>query len=134
MKKLALTNLMLLMAIKSVSACTYGSNADSMSKSSVYTIYFFTFVFLVIGNIILFFLRDKKDYLLLILIIGTASLMLSLNFFGVLLENCDFLDETLKWEFIIFLPITVFHIGLWITKSRLHLWSKQLNLPSIKPR
>jgi len=70
---------------------------------------------LFLANIALFFLRKQKDYLMLILIIATAFMMILLTSFGVLLEECSFLRNTLKWESIISLTIFCFHIGLWVT-------------------
>ena len=130
MKKLALTNIMLLIAIKSVSACSYDAgrpNVDLMAEIRFYSrIYFLSTVCLFIANIALFSLRKQKDYFTLILIIATAFMMTLLTSFGVLLEECSFLRNTLKWEFIIFLAIFCFHVGLCVTKSSLRINKKDL--------
>lgn len=67
-------------------------------------------------------------------LIPTIVIWVLLALFGILLEECSFQINVLKWGLIVFLPFLVFQVGLWITKSGLHLWSKQLDLPSIKPR
>lgn len=126
---------MLLMAIKSVSACTYLGDPLAAEKDYYLTLYFFSLFFLVLGNIALYYWRNKGDILTLIFIVGIAVIMTPITFFGVLLEYCDFLGETLRFELIIFVAITLFHVGLWLTKSGLDLPSqKGLDLPSIKPR
>jgi hypothetical protein len=125
MKKLALTNLILLVAIKSVSACMYDADkpsVNSIAEMNLYsTIYFLSIVFLILANISLFFFRKQKDYLVLISVIAITSMMILSTLFGVLVEECSFLRNTLKWEFIIFLAIFCFHIGLWLSKSSLRI-------------
>jgi len=125
MKKLAATNLMLLIAIKTVTACSYDANTpnvDLIAEISFYSkIYFLSTVFLILANVALFSFRKQKDYLMLILIIATAFMMILLTSFGVLLEECSFLRNTLKWEFIIFLTIFCFQIGLWVSNSSLRI-------------
>jgi hypothetical protein len=70
----------------------------------------------------------------LFFLIPTIGIWILLALFGLVLEECSFQINILKWGLIVFLPFFVFQVGLWITKSGLHLPSKQLDLPSIKPR
>ena len=119
---------MFLITTKSVSACSYlaGSNksfSETMREVNFYSaVYFFSIFFLFLLNFGLFIWRDKKDYLFLILLVGTALIMIPLTFFGMIMEECSFLLNTLKWEFIFILAILVFHIGLWITKRNFPTW------------
>lgn len=69
---------------------------------------------------------------MLILIIATAFMMILLTSFGVLLEECSFLRNTLKWESIISLTIFCFHIGLWVTKSSLRINKKDLTFIKLR--
>lgn len=101
MKKLALTSLLLLIAIKSVSACTYLGDPLAAEKDFYSTIYFFSLVFLILANVQIYYWRNKGDILTLIFISGITLIMIPVTFFGVLLEHCDFLGETLRFEFII---------------------------------
>ena len=125
MKKLALTNLIVLMAIKSVSACTYLGDPLAEDKSFYSTMYFFSLATLILTNVVIYYWRRKGDVLSLIFILSIAVIMTPVTFFGVLMEYCDLLGETLKLEFIVFVAITVFHIGLWITKSSFPTWQTE---------
>ena len=138
MKKLALTSLMFLIATKSVSACSYlaglkKSFPETMAVVDYYSgIYFLSSFSLILGNFAIFYLRKQKDYLFLFSLIFTIVVWILLVFFGALLEECSFQISALKWGSIVFLPFMILQIGLWITKTRLHL-PNNLNLPSIKP-
>lgn len=140
MKKLALTNLLLLTAHKSVSACSYlagfkKSFPETMLVVDFYSgIYFLLSLSLILANFAIFYLRKQRDYLFLFLLIPTIVIWILLALFGVLLEECSFQINTLKWGLIVFLPFFVIQIGLWITKSGFHLpVKKHLSITSIKP-
>jgi hypothetical protein len=123
MKKLALTNLMLLTAIKSVSAFSEAIDkniAEAYQERFFYQgIYFFTLVFLTVGNFSLYFVRKQKDYLFLAVLITTVfGMILVTDGAQFATDRSDDFTVFLKWEFILFLIFTAFHLGLWITKSR----------------
>ncbi len=97
-------------------------------------IYFFSSFILILGNIVIFYLRNQRDYLLFFFLIPPIVIWVLLALFGLLLEECSFQINVLKWGLILFLPFFVFQIGLWITKSGLHLPDKKpLDITSIKP-
>jgi hypothetical protein len=60
MKKLALTNLTLLMAIKSVSACSYAPGFEPPQLEKVDGIYFLSAFALIVPIVFLYFLRERK--------------------------------------------------------------------------
>lgn len=139
MKKAALISLTLLISIESVSACSYASDPnnlnviDATAQSTNYSLlYFFLSVFLVCANICLYFYRGQKDHYVLILIGLTCFIMIPLNFFGLILENCGFLKDTLWLDLLIFSLITVFHLGLWITKRRLDFGTDEIDFTFIR--
>ena len=135
MKRLALTNLMLLMAIKSVSACSVtidpnNPNFDSVAENVFYVkTYFYSLVFLILANIVLFFLRRRKDYLVLLGIIALVLLMFPATLVASVISDCgDSLHIVLKWEFIFFLMIFCFHICLWVNKISLRINQGKLTI------
>lgn len=138
MKKLALTSLLLLTAIKSVSACSYlagfnKSHSETMEVVNFYSgIYFSASFSIILANFALFYLRKQKDYLFLLFLIPTIISWILLVFFGFLFEECSFQINALKWGSIVFLPFLVFQICLWIMKKGLHVEKRSLRMPSIK--
>lgn len=141
MKKSALTSLMLLVAFKSVSACGYiaGTNksfSETLKDIEFYTtVYLFSIFSLFLANFGLIILREKKDTLFRLLIIGTSLVMIPLTFFGMAMEECGLLFAILKWELIFILILFAIQLYLWVTKSELDLRRKrELDLPSIKPQ
>lgn len=137
MKKLALINLIVLIAIKSVSACDYFNYAndpnyvDPIAKNYFYSkLYFYLLVFLILANIGVYFLRKQKDGLVLKLIIFAALLTMPVTIVGAFLtSSCgDELPVVLKWEVIVFLTLFIFHICLWISKVGLHWQTGKLKL------
>ncbi len=119
---------MLLMAIKSVSACSYISGSDKpvlemLADISFYTtVYFISIFLLFIANAALFISREKTDYLFLAIVIGMALIMIPLTFFGMIMEGCDLLFSILKWELIIIAATFAIHLGLWATGTSLPTW------------
>ena len=141
MKKLALINLIVLTAIKSVSACSISidpNNPDAASAKIAENvfyikIYFYSLVFLIFANFVLFFLRRQKDYLVLVILILTVLIMIPLAFFGMVIQDCGFaLGSILKWEFIIFLMVFGLHLSLWVNKTGLHLLGEGLTITKLK--
>lgn len=133
---------MLLTAIKSVSACSVGINPDNpladpyaeINESFFYTkIYFYSLIFLILANFVLFFLRRQKDYPVLFAIISTLLIMIPATFIATLIQDCGALiGFVMKWEFIIFLIIFGFHICLWVNKTGLHLRGEGLTLTKLR--
>lgn len=138
MKKQALASLLLLTAIKPVSACAYladpnKSFSEMMTDATFYSgTYFLLSSALILANFVVFYLRKQRDYLILFFLIPVIIVWILLSIFGVLLEECSFLINALKWGSIIFLPFLVIQMALWIGKIGLHLPSNRLKLPSIK--
>lgn len=128
MKKLALTNLIVLFAIKSVSACSYISGSkkpilEMLDEISLYTnVYLFSIISLFIVNSAIIFLREKRDNLFLAIIIILALIMTCLTFFGIIMEGCDLLFSTLKLELVIISVITSLHLLMWATNLKLPDW------------
>lgn len=127
MKKLALTNLLMLIGIKFVSACSFATDSnnpdfDPISNNIFYSnVYFFCLLFLIFFNFVLFFIRKQKDYLTLTLI-GLSVLVsfLVIVFIGVA-ESCGyFLRSILKWEVIYFIAFICLQFVLWRNKTGLH--------------
>lgn len=124
MKKLALINLMLLTVIKSVSAFSESVDknfANPFKDNFFYQgIYFYSLVFLIAANFGLYFVRGKKDYLSLAILIIIVVLMIFITL-GVQFATDGSRDFTafLKWEFMFFLTISTLHLCLWISKKSL---------------
>ena len=137
MKKQALAILILLSGSKIASACSVVADPDNpnfnpIEENGFYArIYFYSLVFLILSNIVLFFWRRQKDYLFLILIFAAVLVMIPLTFFGILMADCgETLKDILKWDFIIFAVISVIHVGLWLTKGSLRI--KKTDITPIK--
>jgi len=139
MKKLALTNLIVLFAIKSVSACWYldgygETYHESVEIAGFYSkLYFLLSVALISANFLIFYLREQKDYLILFALVPILVIWTLFVVFGNFLEECSIQIGALKWGIIIFLPFVIFQVILWITKRGLHLSEKNpLDITSIK--
>ena len=115
---------MLLTAIKSVSAFSevIDKNIANPYQERFFFqgIYFLALVLLIVGNISLYFVRRQKDHWFLAVLTTTV--------FGMIILTDSVQAATgwsndftifLKWEFILFLTFTAFHLSLWITKTRL---------------
>lgn len=137
MKKLALMNLIVLIAIKSVSACeyfNYGNDpnyVDPPTENAFYSkLYFFSLVFLIIANLFLFFKRNQNDYLVLAIIIISIVIATPLTLGAALISGADCGDtlrELLKWDLIYFLLLTALQVGLWWCKRGLRLTRTKLS-------
>jgi hypothetical protein len=126
MKKLALTNLMFLMAIKSVSACTPAGDPNSRFGGSAPTgvfdqIFFFASFGLLLPIVILFFLRKRKGLWTIILSILSLVLFIPAIFIVGMFEPCGQGDSTsyvIKGVFFLMLLFFTFQIVLWISQRK----------------
>ncbi len=139
MKKLALMSLIVLFAIKSVSACFYldgygETYAESVEIAGFYSkLYFFLSFALISVNFLIFYLRQQRDYLIMFLLVPILVIWTLFVLFGLLLEECSIQVGALKWGIIIFLPFVILQVILWITKRGLHIPDrKPLDITSIK--
>lgn len=132
MKKLALTNLIVLMTIKSVSACSVSyPDYDSSAENYFYIkVYFYSSLAMILGIIILFFLRGKKGLWLIFteltgiwLAVFTAISVLFAAFilFGsVWTQDCGrSLRFTLGSFFIILLTLFFLQFASWIGQVKI---------------
>ena len=123
---------MLLIAIKSVSACE-ASQGEIEETVFYITIFFYSLIFMILANFVLFFRRKQKDYIMLFAIILTILLMLPVTFIASVIPVCGAaLELALKWEFIIFLMIFGFQICLWVNKTGLHWRDDGLTLTKLR--
>jgi hypothetical protein len=126
MKKLALTNLMLLTAIKSVSACSVAvdpnnPNYDPIAENNFYgAIYFYSSIFLILAIIVSYFLSGRKRLWFVIVTITSVFLMIPILFvFGIMLKGCGNISlGIIKWYFIFLLFLFTFQIVSWIIRKR----------------
>lgn len=133
MKESALTGLILLTAIRSVSACSSVSNPDNPNFDPVAEnlrqaeTYFYILVGLIFANVVIFFLRRKRDYLSLAIVIGLALVMIPVTILGGM-DSCFYsLKSVLDREVLVFVVISVLHLGLWFHGGRLSLPFNRFN-------
>jgi len=117
---------MLLMAIKSVSACSYLPEHKEQYLQNLaerdfnVKLYFFSTVFLVIANIILFVIRNKKDYWLLAVIILTIIASIPITLFVGAQDMCgNSIVTGLQANFVVFISFFIYQILLWVNRTSL---------------
>lgn len=130
MKKLALINLILLLAVKSISACDHPNYVEIINENLYYRkLYFYSSVFLIIANFLLFFVRKQHDYAVLVIIIISTIIAAMVTFAGAIISGADCGDGLrafLGLDLIYFILLTVFHLGLWLGKGNLRFSKKEL--------
>ena len=126
MKKLALTNFILLLAIKFVSACDYSPEYKDeylqilAERDFNVKLFFFSSIFLIAANIVLFFFRNKKDYWLLITIITVVFISVPATFISGFIDMCgDSIVTGLQVNFFVFLSFLTYQILLWVNRTSL---------------
>ena len=129
MRKFALAFLILFIVIKSASASCEASQVEIEEIHFHIKFFFYSLIFVVLANLVLFFLRKQKDYFVLVVIILTTLVIIPVTLISSVFSGCGAaLELTLKWEFIVFLTIFGFHICLWVNKTGLHLRDDRLTL------
>ena len=120
-KKLWLASLVLFFTTKLANACSIAPEFKDQylkhlaERDSSVKLYFFAAVFLIVANIVLFFVRKKNDYFLGFAIILTALVSAALTFFSMLRDTCgDTIVANLRINFYIFLSFLVFQLCLWL--------------------
>jgi hypothetical protein len=122
MKILALTSLILLLAIKSVSACSYASGYEPPQLEKVDGIYFLSASALIIPIIFLYFLRERKGRWAIFT--STLSLVLfipAIFFTAMIFGMCSAfvlpVQMLIKAELFLMLLIFTIQLFSWITQK-----------------
>jgi hypothetical protein len=126
-KKLALTNLVVLIAIKSVSACTYAVDPnnpvrDIEPKVSYDLIFFFSAFVLILPILILFFLRKQKGLWaviasIVLLLLFIPAIFLTAFVYGIC-DNNDAVSNVIKAELFLMLLIFTIQLFSWISQRK----------------
>jgi hypothetical protein len=123
-RKFLLTSLVLIFTTKLVNACDYAPEFKDQiikqlaERDSSVKLYFFAAVFLIIANIVIFFVRDKKDYLLPFAILLTAFISAPITFLALLTDTCgNTIVKDLRVNFYIFLGFLIFQLCLWLKRT-----------------
>ena len=126
---------MLLIAIKSVSACESPSDIRDIENTFFYSkTYFYALIFLILANIVLFFLRRKNDYLVLFGTISIVLLIIPIALWAIEFQSCGSwaIEKVMRWGFFTFLIIFCAQICLWVNKTDLRI--NKGNMTTIKLR
>jgi hypothetical protein len=124
MKKLALTNLMLLMAIKSVSACSYAPGKEPPPVESIDVIYFLSAFALMLPIGFLYILRERKG--LWAIISSAISLVLfipAVVLTALIFSPCGGFGPVLllvKAELFLMLLIFTIQLFSWISEKDIY--------------
>src|SRR5215203_6769552 len=93
-KRLLLANLVLVLLTKFVNACSYLPESEELYLQNLaernfnIKLYFFSSIFLILANFVLFFARGKKDYWLLVTIIIVTFISAPITLFAGAIDMC----------------------------------------------
>ncbi|HVE57809.1 MAG TPA: hypothetical protein VNB22_13340 [Pyrinomonadaceae bacterium] len=123
MKRFALTNLMLLIAIKSVSACESLSQAESriVWEQRYYdNIWFLTLASLIIPIGILYYLRNFKGLWVLVASIILVLVFVPITFAVGLMNSCgtEPVSTLIKGELFLMLLLFTYQLSSWISQRK----------------
>jgi hypothetical protein len=123
MSKLALTNLLLLLAIKSVSACSYAPGYEPPQLEKVDGIYFLSAFALMAPIVFLYFLRERKGQWALITSAVSLVLFIPALFFTALtFAMCGGfvtpVQMLIRAELFLMLLIFTIQLFSWISQKR----------------
>ena len=123
-KRFLLTSLVLISTTKLVNACDYAPGLKEQfikqlaERDSSVKLYFFAAVFLIVANIVVFFVRNKNDYLLPFAVILTALISAPITLLSLLTDTCgNTIVKDLRINFFIFLGFLVFQFCLWVKRT-----------------
>ena len=79
---------------------------------------FYAALFLLAANVVLFFIRNQRDWSLLLLLAGTCAVSLLVSFMYLLGHPCgDGILPVTQGNFAVFLLFFVFQFCLWLNRS-----------------
>ena len=123
-KGFLLTSLVLISTTKLVNACDYAPGFKGQiikqlaERDFSVKAYFFAAVFLIVANIVVFFVRKKNDYLLPFAIILTAFISAPITLRSLLTDTCgNTIVKDLQINFYIFLGFLIFQLCLWLKRT-----------------
>jgi hypothetical protein len=126
MKKLALTNLIVLIAIKSVSACSYVPGKAPASVFEGKEIYFWTMFigsFVLLGPVvILYFLRNRRGLWTVIMSISSLALLFPAIAAAGFLSICGTgapVAAVIIAEFFLMFLLFIYQLYSWISQKKL---------------
>jgi len=125
-KKFSLASLVLIIMTKLANACDYAPQFKDQilrqlsERDFNVKVYFFFTVLLITANIVLFFVRNKNDYVIGFAIILTALISAPMTIFSIINDSCgDSIVRNLRINFYIFLSFLVFQVCLWLKNAGL---------------
>jgi hypothetical protein len=123
MKKLALTNLMLLVAVKSVSACSYSPGYEPPQLVKFDGIYLLLAFTLIIPIVFFYYLRDRKSRWAIItsavsLVLFIPALFFTAFIFAMCAAFVVPVQILIRAELFLMLLILTIQISLWISERK----------------
>lgn len=124
-RKFLLTSLVFVLSTKLVNACETAPEfkeqvlRELAERDFNVKLYFFFAVFFIIANLILFFVRDKKDYWLPLTMVAIALISAPVTLMSGLADICsgDTLVKAMRVNFFIFLAFLVYQLLLWAART-----------------
>jgi hypothetical protein len=123
-KRILLTGLVFSSTTKLVNACSYSPEfKDQIIKQLAerdfnVKLYFYASVLLIVANVVVFFVRDKKDYLVPFAVLLAAFISAPITLMTILTDMCgNSIVTGMKINFFIFLGFLAFQICLWANRT-----------------
>ena len=125
-KNLLLANLGLVLMTKFASACSYNPEFREQverqwaEREFNTKLFFFSTIFLITANIVLFFVRNKKYYWLLVTIVLVILFSAPITIIVGAVDMCGDSKATgLQANFVIFMSFFIYQVLLWVNRTSL---------------